>query len=306
MTTETYQKAVQQLSSTRNGNINFVVIGAMDGVRHDPLTHLISLNPNWSGLLVEPVKEMYDKLCLHYEGRANVTFENCAIGEYTGNALITRVPLTSIKNGIPDWLDGCSTLMPKRHVISNFQDITVTEEINVSPLADVLQKHNITDINIFQCDTEGYDKVIFDQLMKTYIRPDIIYIEIAYITVNELTNMIYLLSTQGYTCTNDSENLVAIKTQEAIMTQVTAKHILVSSLPEAEVLLKQIKEGSDFGMLARTHSKCPSGQNGGELGTFSRGQMVPPFENATFDLDVGGLSEPVQTQFGYHIINRTA
>ena len=90
------------------------------------------------------------------------------------------------------------------------------------------------------------------------------------------------------------------------MTQVTAKHILVSSLPEAEVLLKQIKEGSDFGMLARTHSKCPSGQNGGELGTFGRGQMVPPFENATFDLDVGGLSEPVQTQFGYHIITRTA
>lgn len=90
------------------------------------------------------------------------------------------------------------------------------------------------------------------------------------------------------------------------MTQVTARHILVNSLSEAETLHKQIIEGSDFGLLARSESKCPSGQNGGDLGTFSRGQMVPPFENATFELEVGGLSLPVQTQFGYHIINRTA
>lgn len=90
------------------------------------------------------------------------------------------------------------------------------------------------------------------------------------------------------------------------MEQVTARHILVSSLTEAEALLKQINEGNDFGLLARTHSKCPSGQNGGNLGTFGRGQMVQPFENVSFELEVDGISEPVQTQFGYHIINRTA
>lgn len=89
-------------------------------------------------------------------------------------------------------------------------------------------------------------------------------------------------------------------------TQVTARHILVSSQEEAQNLLNQINEGAEFATLARQHSKCPSGQNGGELGTFGRGQMVQPFENISFDLPVGGLSEPVQTQFGYHIINRTA
>lgn len=211
MATEIYQQAVQQLSITRNGNINFVVIGAMDGVRHDPLSQLISLNPAWTGLLVEPVKEMFNKLCLHYAERTNVNFENCAIGEYTGKALITRVPLATIANEVPDWLDGCSTLFPNKHIISNFQDITVKEEINVLPLADVLRKHNITDINIFQCDTEGYDKVIFDQLMKTEIRPDIIFIEIIHLTDNDVSNMISSLSTQGYTYTRDTENLVAVK-----------------------------------------------------------------------------------------------
>ena len=90
------------------------------------------------------------------------------------------------------------------------------------------------------------------------------------------------------------------------MTQVTARHILVGTLEEAQSLATQINEGADFGALAQQHSKCPSGQNGGDLGSFRRGQMVQPFEDVSFGLDVGGLSEPVQTQFGYHLINRTA
>jgi parvulin-like peptidyl-prolyl isomerase len=88
-------------------------------------------------------------------------------------------------------------------------------------------------------------------------------------------------------------------------TQVRARHILVQSLNEATELRTKVAEGTDFGDLAKKFSKCPSGQNGGDLGMFGRGQMVKPFEDATFDLDVGGLSEPVQTQFGYHLIQRT-
>lgn len=96
-------------------------------------------------------------------------------------------------------------------------------------------------------------------------------------------------------------------TNKAIMTQVTARHILVGTLEEAQSLSSLIGEGVDFAELAKTHSKCPSGQqSGGGLGTFGRGQMVQPFEDVSFGLPVGGLSEPVQTQFGYHIINRTA
>ena len=87
--------------------------------------------------------------------------------------------------------------------------------------------------------------------------------------------------------------------------QVGAKHILVESLNDAVTLREKIKMGESFDQLAKVHSKCPSGQNGGNLGVFGRGQMVKPFEDATFGLDVGGLSQPVQTQFGYHLILRT-
>ena len=89
------------------------------------------------------------------------------------------------------------------------------------------------------------------------------------------------------------------------MSQVRASHILVPTLAEAVNLKEKITAGEDFAAVARSFSKCPSGQNGGDLGPFGQGQMVKPFEDATFALPVGRISEPVQTQFGYHIIHRT-
>ena len=67
----------------------------------------------------------------------------------------------------------------------------------------------------------------------------------------------------------------------------------------------QLSAGADFADLARQHSDCPSGQRGGDLGTFGRGQMVGPFEEAAFSLPVGGISGIVQTVFGYHLLRRT-
>jgi peptidyl-prolyl cis-trans isomerase C len=87
---------------------------------------------------------------------------------------------------------------------------------------------------------------------------------------------------------------------------VTASHILVPSLEQAILLKDQITEGADFGTVAQQHSSCPSRARGGDLGQFGPGQMVAPFQDATFALPVGGLSEPVQTQFGWHLIKRTA
>ena len=67
----------------------------------------------------------------------------------------------------------------------------------------------------------------------------------------------------------------------------------------------QIEGGAAFADLARDHSDCPSGAQGGDLGMFGRGQMVPEFETATFAMEVGDLSDVVETDFGYHLIQRT-
>ena len=85
-------------------------------------------------------------------------------------------------------------------------------------------------------------------------------------------------------------------------TQVRASHILVNTKQEADLIKSKINDGESFETLAKRYSKCPSGQQGGDLGYFERGQMVKPFEDAAFSLPVGKVSEPVQTQFGWHLI----
>ena len=87
--------------------------------------------------------------------------------------------------------------------------------------------------------------------------------------------------------------------------KVRASHILVKTEEEAKDLLNKIKEGADFAELAQEHSLCPSKRDGGDLRFFGRGMMVKPFEDAAFELEVGQVSEPVETQFGWHLIKLT-
>jgi peptidyl-prolyl cis-trans isomerase C len=88
-------------------------------------------------------------------------------------------------------------------------------------------------------------------------------------------------------------------------TQVRASHILVKTEDEANRVLKRISDGEEFQKVARRFSSCPSGKNGGDLGWFGKGQMVPEFEEAAFAADAGKVIGPVKTQFGYHVIKVT-
>lgn len=85
-------------------------------------------------------------------------------------------------------------------------------------------------------------------------------------------------------------------------TKVRASHILVKTKEEAENLKTEIENGKKFEDIAAMHSLCPSGARGGDLGTFGKGMMVKPFEDAAFGAEVGKVTNPVQTQFGWHLI----
>lgn len=85
--------------------------------------------------------------------------------------------------------------------------------------------------------------------------------------------------------------------------ELKASHILVETEEEAVAIIAELDGGADFGELAKEKSTGPSGPNGGDLGYFTKGRMVPEFEAAVFALDVGSYTkEPVKTQFGYHVI----
>ena len=88
------------------------------------------------------------------------------------------------------------------------------------------------------------------------------------------------------------------------MNQVHCAHILVKTEAKAKELLEKIKSGESFSKLAQEHSECPSGKRGGDLGWFSRGMMVKPFEDEAFKLKKGELSGIVKTSFGHHLIKR--
>lgn len=89
------------------------------------------------------------------------------------------------------------------------------------------------------------------------------------------------------------------------MRKATARHILVNDQATCAALKARIEGGEDFAQVARAHSTCPSGQEGGDLGEFSPGMMVKEFDTVVFSAELGKVHGPVQTQFGYHLIEIT-
>lgn len=89
------------------------------------------------------------------------------------------------------------------------------------------------------------------------------------------------------------------------MAKAKARHILVDTQEQCEALKNEIDNGTDFADAARAHSTCPSGRQGGDLGEFGPGQMVREFDEVVFSGELNTVHGPVQTQFGYHLLEIT-
>ena len=90
------------------------------------------------------------------------------------------------------------------------------------------------------------------------------------------------------------------------MARASARHILVDTEEQCSDLKQQIVDGADFADVAKEHSSCPSGSEGGSLGEFGEGQMVPEFDEVVFKDELNTVHGPVKTQFGYHLLEVTA
>ena len=86
--------------------------------------------------------------------------------------------------------------------------------------------------------------------------------------------------------------------------KIKCSHILVEKQSQALQILEEIKNGKKFGAAAKEISSCPSSKKEGDLGYFTKGMMVKEFDEVAFKLQIGEVSEPVKTQFGYHLIKR--
>jgi peptidyl-prolyl cis-trans isomerase C len=114
-----------------------------------------------------------------------------------------------------------------------------------------------------------------------------------------------LLAVEGKAATTD-ENMKKVYEEAAKQIsgeqEVHARHILVESEDQAKKVAEDLKKGTDFAELAKKESKDPGASDGGDLGFFTKDQMVPEFSAAAFALEPGKISDPVKTQFGWHII----
>lgn len=127
---------------------------------------------------------------------------------------------------------------------------------------------------------------------------------VASITKEVLTSMAMNKALSDVTVTDEDAKKYYDENKEAfaVPPTVAARHILVETEEEANKVKEEIENGLSFADAAMKYSKCPSKEQGGNLGEFSKGMMVPEFEKASFEGEVGVLSAPVKTQFGYHLI----
>jgi peptidyl-prolyl cis-trans isomerase C len=114
-----------------------------------------------------------------------------------------------------------------------------------------------------------------------------------------------LLASEGKAATTDEAMKKVYEDASKQITgeqEVHARHILVETEDEAKAIAEELKKGADFAELAKKKSKDPGASDGGDLGFFTKEQMVPEFSNVAFALEPGKISEPVKSQFGWHII----
>ena len=187
----------------------FVVVGAMDGIRHDGLYPHVIRHPMWHGIMIEPVKDHYDTLVDNFK-HLNIHFENSAITEKTGTAEITRIPKSLVGTVLPDWTDGISTLKNDT-TIQKYSEYSVKEIINTITVEDLVKKYSINHIDLIQIDCEGYDYEVFQSFWEHGFRPKFIKVEKVFFTEAQLNDMIALVESNGYTYRIIGDDIICVR-----------------------------------------------------------------------------------------------
>jgi len=193
-----------------------VQIGANDGVRGDPVRPLI-LRYGLSGLLVEPLPDLFAHLRANYVGHPNLKFEQCAVGDYDG-----QVPLYRVRPdpALPEWLQGIASLDRNHLTEFGFPEFDkYVEEVTVPILtiSSLLRKHGISEVGLLQIDTEGFDCRIVQSAIRAGWRPDIINYEHLHTRAIEQAACKRLLAESGYDFLDVGIDTLAVRRVAPVM-----------------------------------------------------------------------------------------
>lgn len=205
-------------------DIFFLQIGAADGKSFDPL-HRAVTQYRWKGVLVEPIKDIFSRLKENYRDHRNLIFENCAIDNESGTRKMKRVPLKFVENGfVPEWALGISSFYDDRNALggvrvndedfNRIRSVLVEEEVNCLTVAQLLEKHDIKQIDILQIDAEGHDFQIFRHIDFSRYKPSIVNLEYVNLAEIEKKQLIDILFREGYKWETNGLDLLAYNTEK--------------------------------------------------------------------------------------------
>jgi len=184
---------------------SFVQVGAHDGKMHDPLRKFVISN-NWTGLLIEPQKEMIDKCKDNYRKVDNLTFVNCAVHPYE-----KKIKLFKVKNPKDYSHTGWASIKPNRFDNTQYENKLIAENVVARHLMDVVKENNFNCIDILQIDTEGFDAEVIKMFDFNSYSPLLIQYEHIHFTNSERELIDDELDSLGYYSIIKKNDVIAIR-----------------------------------------------------------------------------------------------
>jgi FkbM family methyltransferase len=170
---------INKYLSNKN-KFTFIQVGSNNGKSNDPLFKFINLY-NCTGVLIEPVKHIYDQLLINYEGRENIYFENIAISDTDSKKIFYEIKECNDSN-LPIWYNqlssfNLSTILSHKNKIPNIDTLIVEKEVQTNKIETIVEKYKLKEIDILHIDTEGYDFEIIKSIDFNKICPSILIYE---------------------------------------------------------------------------------------------------------------------------------
>lgn len=192
----------------------FVKVGANDGVTGDPCGDLFLTHTNWTGLLIEPVPYLVEKLQRIYGDRSRFTIDPVAVGSSPGFAKFYYVSEEAkrLHPDLPDWYDQLGSFQ-RQHITNHdgrLAPFVQVMDVTVEPLRDILQRHRLTHIDFLHIDTEGHDLHVLRSVNLQTLAPMAVWVEHKHLSPDDRSAMHALLEGQGYDIWTGRDDFFAV------------------------------------------------------------------------------------------------
>ena len=210
-----WRSDILQAYANYNQNVKFIQIGSSNGITADPITNFI-LNNNWNGILVEPVKYIFEELKKNYSSIKNrLIFENCAIANENGKLKFYRLK-KSDQNDLPFWYEQLGSLnknvvLKHKDSIPNFDELLMEDTVDAITFKKLVDKHSIKKIDFIQIDAEGFDYEILKMIPLADFKVDFIMFENRHLPDQDFKSAIKMLKKNGFQVGTKYKDTIAVR-----------------------------------------------------------------------------------------------